>query len=93
MRALRGIHLLRISTQTQMIALLQILDDWLARHPKVGPALTTHSQQVNLIIFDTLSFHFRQPSLDLRARSRIMELQVPARFRSPQGKATNRQSD
>jgi hypothetical protein len=35
LQALRGIHLLRIATQVQMIALLQTLDDWLLEHPKV----------------------------------------------------------
>lgn len=35
LQALRGVHLLRIATQVQMIALLHTLDDWLILHPKV----------------------------------------------------------
>lgn len=31
-----GVHLIRVATQVQMIALLQTLDDWLESHPKVG---------------------------------------------------------
>ncbi|WRT66493.1 uncharacterized protein IL334_003452 [Kwoniella shivajii] len=60
---LHGIHFVRIPTQTQMIAFLHTLDDWLEAHPKV-----------NLIVIDTLSHHFRQPGLDMGTRRRIMEL-------------------
>jgi len=35
LQALRGIHLLRIATQVQMLALLYTLDDWLLQHSKV----------------------------------------------------------
>ncbi|ODO09888.1 hypothetical protein I350_02110 [Cryptococcus amylolentus CBS 6273] len=62
---LQGIHLLRVSTQHEMLALLHTLDEWLESHPKV-----------NLVIVDTLSFHFRQLSLDIAAKRRAMELQV-----------------
>ncbi|ODN94175.1 hypothetical protein L198_05026 [Cryptococcus wingfieldii CBS 7118] len=62
---LQGIHLLRVSTQHEMLALLHTLDEWLESHPKV-----------NLVIIDTLSFHFRQLSLDIAAKRRAMELQV-----------------
>ncbi|CAD6581699.1 MAG: hypothetical protein TREMPRED_003069 [Tremellales sp. Tagirdzhanova-0007] len=58
-----GIHIIRIATQVQMIAFLNTMDEWLNVHPKV-----------NLVIIDTLSFHFRQPNLEIRTRSRIMEL-------------------
>ncbi|ODN81976.1 hypothetical protein, variant [Cryptococcus amylolentus CBS 6039] len=60
---LQGIHLLRVSTQHEMLALLHTLDEWLESHPKV-----------NLVIVDTLSFHFRQLSLDIAAKRRAMEL-------------------
>ncbi|WWC62107.1 uncharacterized protein I303_104697 [Kwoniella dejecticola CBS 10117] len=60
---LHGIHLVRIPTQTQMIAFLNTLDEWLESHPKV-----------NLVVIDTLSYHFRQPSLDMSTRRRMMEL-------------------
>ncbi|TYJ54545.1 hypothetical protein B9479_004772 [Cryptococcus floricola] len=62
---LQGIHILRVSTQHEMLALLHTLDEWLESHPKV-----------NLVIIDTLSFHFRQLSLDIAAKRRAMELQV-----------------
>jgi RAD51-like protein 2 len=32
---LNGIHIVRIATQVQMIAFLNVLDDWLNDHPKV----------------------------------------------------------
>ncbi|GFZ43798.1 hypothetical protein JCM24511_01518 [Saitozyma sp. JCM 24511] len=57
-----GVHLIRVATQVQMIALLQTLDDWLESHPKV-----------RLVIIDTLSFHFRQPNLDMSSRRRVMD--------------------
>ncbi|WWD03113.1 hypothetical protein V865_001160 [Kwoniella europaea PYCC6329] len=60
---IHGIHFVRIPTQTQMIAFLHTLDEWLETHPKV-----------NLIVIDTLSFHFRQPGLDMSTRRRMMEL-------------------
>ncbi|KAK4689989.1 DNA polymerase kappa, partial [Tremellales sp. Uapishka_1] len=60
---LRGIHSMRIATQVQMIAFIHTLDGWLEEHPKV-----------DLIIIDTLSYHFRQPTLDINARRRLMEL-------------------
>lgn len=62
-RVLQGIHLQRIATQAQMIAFLHALTGWLEAHPKV-----------NLVIIDTLSFHFRQPNLELRTRGRIMDM-------------------
>jgi hypothetical protein len=34
---IRGIHIMRIATQVQMVALLNTLDDWLAEHPSVRP--------------------------------------------------------
>jgi hypothetical protein len=34
--ALRGIHLVRIPSQVQMIAFLHTLDDWVDEHPKVS---------------------------------------------------------
>ncbi len=70
-----GIYLMRVATQVQLIALLQTLDDWLRDHPKVEPLLKIWAnQQVNLVIFDTLSFHLRQPNIDMRTRSRLLEL-------------------
>lgn len=32
--------------------------------------------QVKLVIFDTLSYHFRHPGMDMSARRRMMDLQV-----------------
>ncbi|WVQ72375.1 hypothetical protein IAR50_001927 [Cryptococcus sp. DSM 104548] len=60
---IQGIHLVRVSTQIEMLGLLHTLDDWLASHPKV-----------TLVLIDTLSFHFRQLSLDIAAKRRAMEL-------------------
>ncbi|WWC89201.1 uncharacterized protein L201_004119 [Kwoniella dendrophila CBS 6074] len=60
---IHGIHFVRIPTQAQMVAFLYTLDDWLEAHEKV-----------NLIIIDTLSYHFRQPGLDMSTRRRMMEL-------------------
>ncbi|KAK8864518.1 hypothetical protein IAR55_001768 [Kwoniella newhampshirensis] len=60
---LHGIHIVRILNQVQMIAFLHTLDEWLGHHPKV-----------NLVVIDTLSYHFRQPGLEMGARRRIMEL-------------------
>jgi RAD51-like protein 2 len=58
-----GIHLVRIATQPQMVAFLHNLDDWLEQHPKV-----------HLVVIDTLSYHFRQPNLEMGSRRRAMEL-------------------
>ncbi|KAL7421892.1 hypothetical protein Q5752_003664 [Cryptotrichosporon argae] len=60
---LAGIHLVRIATQVQMVAFLNTLDDWLEAHAKV-----------RLVVIDTLSFHFRQPSVEVGVRKRVMEL-------------------
>ncbi|XAO22570.1 hypothetical protein I312_101343 [Cryptococcus bacillisporus CA1280] len=60
---LKGFHLVRIFSQAQMIAFIYSLSDWLESHPTV-----------NLVVIDTLSFHFRQPGLDLATRRKIMEL-------------------
>ncbi|WVF71295.1 hypothetical protein IAT40_006098 [Kwoniella sp. CBS 6097] len=60
---LRGIHFVRIHTQVQMVGFIHTLDEWLEAHRKV-----------NLIVIDTLSYHFRQPGLDMGARRRVMEL-------------------
>ncbi|OCF60756.1 hypothetical protein L486_00396 [Kwoniella mangroviensis CBS 10435] len=75
---LHGIHFVRIPTQTQMMAFLLTLDEWLETHPKV-----------NLIVIDTLSFHFRQPGLDMSTRRRMMELLwLPHRVKQKIGQAT-----
>nr|XP_019046461.1 hypothetical protein I302_05210 [Kwoniella bestiolae CBS 10118]OCF25391.1 hypothetical protein I302_05210 [Kwoniella bestiolae CBS 10118] len=75
---IHGIHFVRIPTQTQMIAFLHTLDEWLETHPKV-----------NLIVIDTLSFHFRQPGLDMNTRRRMMEfLQNWYRVKQKVGQAT-----
>lgn len=37
---LQGIHLVRVATQVQMIAFLNLLDEWLREHPKVRPNLS-----------------------------------------------------
>jgi RAD51-like protein 2 len=77
-----GIHLIRVATQVQMIALLQTLDDWLESHSKVGgrsvdPPFANKVDrtrlQVRLVVIDTLSFHFRQPNLDMNSRRRVMD--------------------
>lgn len=78
---LAGIHLVRIATQVQMIAFLNLLDIWLEAHPVVGQlALCLRADQlmgqVHLVIIDSLSYHFRQPNLDLSARRRIMDTWV-----------------
>ncbi|BEJ16331.1 hypothetical protein CspHIS471_0509360 [Cutaneotrichosporon sp. HIS471] len=57
------IHVMRVATQVQMVAVLYTLDGWLESHPAV-----------KLLVIDTLSYHFRQPSLELSVRKRIMEL-------------------
>ncbi|KIR51009.1 RAD51-like protein 2 [Cryptococcus gattii Ru294] len=62
---LKGFHLVRIFSQAQMISFIYGLSDWLESHPTV-----------NLVVIDTLSFHFRQPGLDLAARRKIMELRI-----------------
>ncbi|OCF41866.1 hypothetical protein I317_04276 [Kwoniella heveanensis CBS 569] len=59
----RGIHFIRIHTQVQMIGFIHTLDEWLDEHPNV-----------NLVVIDTLSYHFRQPGLEMGARRRVMEL-------------------
>ncbi|WVQ99572.1 hypothetical protein IAU59_006708 [Kwoniella sp. CBS 9459] len=59
----RGIHFVRIHTQVQMIGFIHTLDEWLDGHSKV-----------NLVVIDTLSYHFRQPGLEMGARRRVMEL-------------------
>ncbi|WVR06935.1 hypothetical protein IAU60_003971 [Kwoniella sp. DSM 27419] len=60
---LQGIHIVRVHTQVQMLGLMHTLDEWLEAHRKVA-----------LVVIDTLSFHFRQPGLDMGARRRVMEL-------------------
>ncbi|KLT45440.1 P-loop containing nucleoside triphosphate hydrolase protein [Cutaneotrichosporon oleaginosum] len=60
---LQKIHVMRVATQVQMVAVLHTLDAWLEAHPVV-----------KLLVIDTLSYHFRQPSMDLSARKRIMDL-------------------
>jgi RAD51-like protein 2 len=75
---LRGIHLVRIPTQVQMIAFLHTIDDWVDEHPKVSFSSTLQhapsDKQVKLVIIDTLSYHFRQPNMDMNARRRIMDM-------------------
>ena len=84
---LQGIHVMRIVTQAEMIAFWHTLEDWLVAHPKVRlsattrPTLISHSSslppQVKLICIDTLSFFFRNPSLDHPTKKRILEMSVP----------------
>jgi RAD51-like protein 2 len=75
---LRGIHLVRIPTQVQMIAFLHTLDQWVEEHPNVStPFVSSYApshKQVKLVIIDTLSYHFRQPNMDMNARRRIMDM-------------------
>ena len=77
-QALEGIHFIRVPTQAQMVALLHCLDEWLEAHPKVRPAPPCYELnlilQVKLVIIDTLSYHFRQPTLELNARKSILKL-------------------
>ncbi|ORX35778.1 P-loop containing nucleoside triphosphate hydrolase protein [Kockovaella imperatae] len=60
---LSRVHLVRVITQLQMIAFINSLDSWLENHP-----------HVNLVIIDSLSYHFRQPNLDSKSRNRILEI-------------------
>ncbi|WVN88426.1 uncharacterized protein L203_103636 [Cryptococcus depauperatus CBS 7841] len=60
---LRGIHVARAHDQVQMVSLLNSISDWLEDNSKV-----------NLVIFDTLSYHFRHPGLDMVSRRRLMDL-------------------
>ena len=75
---LRGIDLVRIPTQVQMIAFLHTLDEWVDEHPKVStPSILQYAppdKQVKLVMIDTLSYHFRQPNMDMNARRRIMDM-------------------
>lgn len=54
--------------------------------------------QVKLVVIDTLSFQFRQPSMDMKTRSRMMELQVSPemtlnhRVKQQVGKATSQRN-
>jgi RAD51-like protein 2 len=64
-----------------MVGFLHILDEWLELHPKVSSfphlfAITDSHVQVKLVVMDTLSYHFRQPTLEHGSRKRVMELYV-----------------
>jgi RAD51-like protein 2 len=59
-----------------MIAFLHTLDEWVDENPKVSSEYTRtlSNKQVKLVIIDTLSYHFRQPNMDMNARRRIMDM-------------------
>ncbi|ORY32818.1 P-loop containing nucleoside triphosphate hydrolase protein [Naematelia encephala] len=72
---IRGIRLMRIATQVQMVAFLLWIEEWLEEHPKV-----------NLLIIDSLSFHFRNPHLDNKLKSRYLDLAKQAFARATAGR-------
>jgi RAD51-like protein 2 len=58
-----------------MIAFLYLLDEWIDEHPNVHRvARGSTDDQVKLVIIDTLSYHFRQPNMDMSARRRVMDM-------------------
>ena len=63
-----------------MVAFLNLLDEWLLEHPKVSSTSTRTmwraDLQVNLVLIDSLSYHFRQPNFELNARRRVMDTSV-----------------
>ncbi|KAJ9108727.1 hypothetical protein QFC21_000047 [Naganishia friedmannii] len=60
---LDGIHVIRVTTQPEMLAFWYTIDDWLRAHPRV-----------KLIAVDTLSYFFRNPAMDLGTKKRLLEM-------------------
>ncbi|KAJ9127789.1 hypothetical protein QFC24_000072 [Naganishia onofrii] len=60
---LDGIHVIRVTTQAEMLAFWYTIDDWLRAHPRV-----------KLIAVDTLSYFFRNPAMDLGTKKRLLEI-------------------
>ncbi|KAJ9125104.1 hypothetical protein QFC22_000057 [Naganishia vaughanmartiniae] len=60
---LDGIHVIRVTTQPEMLAFWYTIDDWLRAHPRV-----------KLVAVDTLSYFFRNPAIDLGTKKRLLEM-------------------
>ena len=58
---LSKIHLFRIHSHQELLALVETLNDFLKDHPKV-----------KLIVIDSVAFHFRQNMTDMAQRTRLL---------------------
>ena len=66
---LERIHVFRVHSYQEQMALISQLNAFLSLHPKV-----------KLIVLDSVAFHFRQNTVDLSARSRLLN-QMAQMFR------------
>ena len=85
-RLLQGIQVVRVHSQTELLATISSLPAFIARHNAAaastgsgsgsGSGTGTGIGPVRLVVIDSIAFHFRHDISDTKARARLLAAQA-----------------